>query len=192
MPLLALLAAVFVVGFEQVVQWKYGATGLVGLLLLTIGIKGLGPAALLEALGVPSRTVGVAGRIAGRRRAHYTEEWASVLAGDPERGVTLSPVVQLRLALGFVRAAVRMRLGVLWRPADWIIASKKRSNVFVASGVGLPAIAIGVSEGLYALCVAGLEWAVGCALVLSVLVGWLRQVRGIELAAVSRPDAEHE
>ncbi|MCF3130559.1 hypothetical protein [Streptomyces olivochromogenes] len=44
MPALALLSAVFVVGFEQLVQWKYGATGIVGLLLLTIGIKAKSPA----------------------------------------------------------------------------------------------------------------------------------------------------
>ncbi|MFB7498940.1 hypothetical protein ACFC09_30365 [Streptomyces sp. NPDC056161] len=44
MPALALISAVFVVGFEQFVQWKYGAVGLVGLLLLTIGVKADNPA----------------------------------------------------------------------------------------------------------------------------------------------------
>jgi hypothetical protein len=44
MPALALLAAVFVVGVEQTVQWKYGVVGVVGLLLLTIGIKAKSPA----------------------------------------------------------------------------------------------------------------------------------------------------
>lgn len=44
MPALALLTAVFVVGFEQIVQVKFGATGVVGLLLLTIGIKAKSPA----------------------------------------------------------------------------------------------------------------------------------------------------
>ncbi|SOD85584.1 hypothetical protein [Streptomyces sp. Ag109_G2-15] len=44
MPVLALLCAVFVVGFEQVVQWKYGAAGIVGLLLLSVGIKAKSPA----------------------------------------------------------------------------------------------------------------------------------------------------
>ncbi|MEU1298977.1 hypothetical protein [Streptomyces shenzhenensis] len=43
MPALALISAVFVVGFEQLVQWKYGATGIVGLLLLTIGVKAKSP-----------------------------------------------------------------------------------------------------------------------------------------------------
>ncbi|MER6981897.1 hypothetical protein [Streptomyces carpinensis] len=44
MPALALLSAVFVIGFEQIVQVKYGATGIVGLLLLTVGIKAKSPA----------------------------------------------------------------------------------------------------------------------------------------------------
>ncbi|MFE2050206.1 hypothetical protein ACFXAS_17065 [Streptomyces sp. NPDC059459] len=43
MPVLALLSALLVVTFEQVVQWKYGATGLIGLLLLTVGIKAKSP-----------------------------------------------------------------------------------------------------------------------------------------------------
>lgn len=43
MPVLALLSALLVVGFEQFVQWRYGTMGLVGLLLLTIGIKAKSP-----------------------------------------------------------------------------------------------------------------------------------------------------
>ena len=41
---LTLLSAVFVLGFEQIVQSKYGATGIIGLLLLTVGIKAKSPA----------------------------------------------------------------------------------------------------------------------------------------------------
>ncbi|MGD1221574.1 MULTISPECIES: hypothetical protein [Streptomyces] len=44
MPAIALLSAVFVVGFEQLVQWQYGPMGIVGLLLLTIGLKAKSPA----------------------------------------------------------------------------------------------------------------------------------------------------
>ncbi|MFC9911660.1 hypothetical protein [Streptomyces sp. NPDC059862] len=44
MPALALLSALFVVGFEQMVEVKYGAAGVIGLLLLTIGIKAKSPA----------------------------------------------------------------------------------------------------------------------------------------------------
>jgi hypothetical protein len=44
MPVLALLSAVLVVGLEQLVQWKYGAAGIAGLLLLTVGVKAKSPA----------------------------------------------------------------------------------------------------------------------------------------------------
>ncbi|MFI9153052.1 hypothetical protein [Streptomyces sp. NPDC053367] len=44
MPVLALLTAVLVVAFEQLVEWKYGPTGIVGLLLLTVGLKAKNPA----------------------------------------------------------------------------------------------------------------------------------------------------
>ncbi|MGW2233262.1 hypothetical protein [Streptomyces sp. NPDC001759] len=43
MPALALLSAIFVVGIEQTVQWKYGVSGIIGLLLLTVGIKAKNP-----------------------------------------------------------------------------------------------------------------------------------------------------
>ncbi|MFD7876292.1 hypothetical protein ACFV5G_19670 [Streptomyces sp. NPDC059766] len=40
---LALLTAVLGVGLEQTVQWKYGAAGVIGLLLLSIGIRARNP-----------------------------------------------------------------------------------------------------------------------------------------------------
>lgn len=43
MPALALLSAVFVVGLDQFVQWKYGTMGIVGLMLLTVGVKAKNP-----------------------------------------------------------------------------------------------------------------------------------------------------
>lgn len=39
MPVFALLAAVLVIGFEELVQWRYGPMGVVGVLLLSIGLK---------------------------------------------------------------------------------------------------------------------------------------------------------
>ncbi|MFE1438325.1 hypothetical protein [Streptomyces sp. NPDC058739] len=44
MPVLALLSAVLVIAMEQLIQSTYGPTGIVGLLLLTIGIKAKNPA----------------------------------------------------------------------------------------------------------------------------------------------------
>ncbi|MFJ3671950.1 hypothetical protein ACIPSE_36400 [Streptomyces sp. NPDC090106] len=43
MPVIYLFSAVFVVGVEQTLQWKYGAAGILGLLLLSIGVKAKSP-----------------------------------------------------------------------------------------------------------------------------------------------------
>ncbi|MEV0693233.1 hypothetical protein [Streptomyces sp. NPDC050388] len=43
MPVLALISAVVVITVEQYVEWKYGIAGIVGLLLLTAGIKAKSP-----------------------------------------------------------------------------------------------------------------------------------------------------
>ncbi|WP_155058951.1 hypothetical protein [Streptomyces blattellae] len=59
MPALAFISAVFVVGFEQMVQWEYGAAGIVALLLLTIGIKAKSPA--LSSIGAVMLAVLVSG-----------------------------------------------------------------------------------------------------------------------------------
>ncbi|GGV53647.1 hypothetical protein [Streptomyces longisporoflavus] len=39
MPLIAIAIAALVIGFEQLVQWKYGPMGIVAFVLLTVGIK---------------------------------------------------------------------------------------------------------------------------------------------------------
>lgn len=39
MPLLALALATFALGFEQLIEWQFGAMGVVGLAMLTIGVK---------------------------------------------------------------------------------------------------------------------------------------------------------
>ncbi|MFI6347711.1 hypothetical protein [Streptomyces sp. NPDC050560] len=44
MSALALLAGAFVVGFEQLTQWKYGPVGIAGLLLLALGFHRSSPA----------------------------------------------------------------------------------------------------------------------------------------------------
>ncbi|MFF3897658.1 hypothetical protein ACFYY3_31780 [Streptomyces sp. NPDC001812] len=43
MPVLALISAVVFLTVEQYVEWKYGIAGIVGLLLLTVGIKANSP-----------------------------------------------------------------------------------------------------------------------------------------------------
>jgi hypothetical protein len=43
MPVIALISAVVVVTVEQLLQWRYGAAGLLGLLLVTVGIHAKRP-----------------------------------------------------------------------------------------------------------------------------------------------------
>ncbi|WP_320780746.1 hypothetical protein [Streptomyces sp. CRN 30] len=43
MPLIALLSAVLLAGVEQLIEWRYGPMGIIGLLLLTIGLKARSP-----------------------------------------------------------------------------------------------------------------------------------------------------
>ncbi|CAL9499611.1 hypothetical protein SUDANB176_03415 [Streptomyces sp. enrichment culture] len=45
MSVLALVSAVLVLTVEQLIQWEYGAAGVLGLLLLTVGIKANSPGA---------------------------------------------------------------------------------------------------------------------------------------------------
>ncbi|SDL09672.1 hypothetical protein [Streptomyces indicus] len=59
MPVIAVLGAIFVIGFEQLVQWQYGPMGIIGLLLLTIGIKAKNPTC--SSLGAVVLAVLVAG-----------------------------------------------------------------------------------------------------------------------------------
>ncbi|GGX98962.1 hypothetical protein [Streptomyces minutiscleroticus] len=39
MPLVALVVAALVIGFEQLVQWKYGPMGIIAFVALSIGVK---------------------------------------------------------------------------------------------------------------------------------------------------------
>ncbi|MFD4524926.1 hypothetical protein ACFWP7_13585 [Streptomyces sp. NPDC058470] len=39
MPLVALVIAALAIGFEQLIQWKYGPMGIIAFVALTIGIK---------------------------------------------------------------------------------------------------------------------------------------------------------
>ena len=50
---------IFAVGVEQTVQWKYGAAGILGLLLLSVGVKAKSPA--LSSVGAVMLALLVAG-----------------------------------------------------------------------------------------------------------------------------------
>ncbi|MEV4041482.1 hypothetical protein [Streptomyces sp. NPDC049744] len=195
MPVASLFAASVAIGLEQTLQLRYGPIGLIGLFLLLVGLK-TGNVTVDRALTfvrAPRGTLGLAAYIAGRRRSHLREEWMAVLAGEPENGRELSALDQLRLALGFLLAALRMRIhdmaAPLWIPVDWLLSVESRSNAVIALLVGGQAVYIAGDGGLGALFSEIWE---PCAIfggALYVFFRWLRKVRGIELAAARTDDS---
>lgn len=137
--------------------------------------------------GAALTATNVAVRIAGRRRAHLHTEWAAVLMGSPQDGVAFSPRRQLHMAVGFLLAALRMRIRDVarpaWRPVDWLLRTSSRTNVFITAAVGAQTIYIVGDGGLSALVVEVWEPCGIAGASLYVLARWLRRVRGIELAA---------
>ncbi|MFJ9381689.1 hypothetical protein [Streptomyces sp. NPDC101455] len=186
MPAAALLSSVFVAAFEQLVSWKYGAAGLIGLLLLSTGVKARNPELFLARIRAASRTASFASWMAGRERAYLRDEWAALLAGAPEDGVVLSPSRRMWYALGFVRAALFMRLSDVVAPLgllmDWVLSAQSRTNALIALAVGMPVVCV---TFFYGLAAAGLL-CIYCWIVLRVLVGPLRRMRGIELTSPRR------
>ncbi|MFE9827010.1 hypothetical protein ACFYSH_33715 [Streptomyces sp. NPDC005791] len=146
--------------------------------------------------GAADRTLEFASFVAGTRRAHLRDEWAALLAGDPENGIVLSASRRMRYALGCLWAAARMRahdlVGPLWLPVDWLLSNESRTNRFIAMAVGGQAVYVVGSGGIPALVTEIWE---PCALFgggLYILARWLRRVRGIELAAAARSDSSEE
>ncbi|WP_405742856.1 hypothetical protein OG885_24685 [Streptomyces sp. NBC_00028] len=39
MPILAVAMAAFAIGFEQLIQWRYGPMGIIAIVILSIGLK---------------------------------------------------------------------------------------------------------------------------------------------------------
>ncbi|AVH60403.1 hypothetical protein C4B68_36625 [Streptomyces dengpaensis] len=190
--------------------WVFGALTAVALLLAVAGLLITafrnGGSAVEETDAAPpsaprhrpsstgNGTLGFASFIAGRRRTHLREEWAAILAGDPEQGIVLSSRARMRYALGFLWAAIRLRIhdlvGPLWVPVDWLLSVESRTNGFIAAVVGTQAIYIVGHGGLPALVTEVWE---PCGIVggaLCILARWLRRIRGIELATAGQDDAE--
>ncbi|MFF3204888.1 type II toxin-antitoxin system RelE/ParE family toxin [Streptomyces sp. NPDC002962] len=134
-----------------------------------------------------TRATTFASRLAGSGRPYLHDEWAAVLAGDPEMNAALEPGQQRALALGFVFAAIRLRVRdnarPLWRPVDWLLRVPSRTNAFIATAVGSQAILIVGDDGLPALVTEVWEPCGIAGASLFVLARWLRRVRGIEVAA---------
>jgi hypothetical protein len=137
--------------------------------------------------GAARRTLGLAYLVVGERRAHLREEWAAVLTGDPDNGIVLSPGRRMRYAIGFLWAALRMRLrdlaAPLWMPVDWLLAAESRTRGAVALTVGTQVVYVEYQDGIHALVTEGWGWCAACGVALRLFVGWLRKIRGIELAA---------
>ncbi|MBK3633821.1 hypothetical protein ACWC9X_21800 [Streptomyces asoensis] len=140
------------------------------------------------------RTLDLASFVAGARRAHLREEWAAILAGDPGNGVVLSSRRRLRYAVGFLLAALRMRLrdlaAPLWMPVDWLLSAESRTRGCIASVVGAQILYIQHEDGLHALVTEGWGWCGGCAITLRLFAGRLRRLRGIELASAGGESAD--
>lgn len=134
-----------------------------------------------------------ASNLAGSRRDLH-DEWAAVLAGDPETNSRLEPAQQRMLALGFVFAAIRLRARdsarPLWWPVDWFLRAPSRTNAFIATVVGGQAIFIVGDGGLTALFAEVWEPCGIAGASLFALTRWLRRVRGIELTTSDRRGAD--
>ncbi|MFJ8153988.1 hypothetical protein [Streptomyces sp. NPDC094468] len=139
-------------------------------------------------------TVGVAVRIAGATRPHLRNEWASLLAGCPEEGFTVSARRQRLMALGFLAAALRMRMRDMarpaWRPVDWLLGTANRTNGLIAFAVGAQTVYIVGHQGIAALATGAAEPCALTAGALYALARWLRKLRGIDLASTTREPAD--
>jgi hypothetical protein len=93
--------------------------------------------------------------LAGRRHAHLREAWGADLHGDPEAREPLPSGRRLRLASGFVIAALRCRADdavlLAWRPVDALLASWRASRIAVLAPVTGATWAVLIREGFYGL-----------------------------------------
>lgn len=120
--------------------------------------------------------------------------WLADLDGRPEDGVSLTAWQQRRYALGFLLAAVRFflrdTLGHLWRPVDWMLATRNRRESFIGVPPAVLVLYIAKHDGVHTLLTEGWGWVGGCGLAMFALVRWLQRVRGIELAEGAPSDGE--
>lgn len=127
--------------------------------------------------------------LAGRRRLHLRDEWSAVLADAP-----LSFRRRHRVAAGFVRAAVCMRLRDLtrsgWRPVNWLLRSQDRTNAAITLIVGALVVYFAMVDGVHELLAERGEACAGLGAYLYLLAKWTRRRRGIEAAAQPRNRAD--
>ncbi|MFF4360220.1 hypothetical protein [Streptomyces sp. NPDC001604] len=139
---------------------------------------------------VHSAEASLAAAVAGKRHAHLRSEWTAHLAGPSDSGTELSARERDAYAVGFLVAAVRIRLSdttrPLWRPVDWVLRSDGRVNAVVASCCGAVAGYLIDCDGprvfLSTDCVGVGVIGTGAFAFLR----WLRAKRGIELTQLAR------
>lgn len=137
-----------------------------------------------------SAEAALAALVAGKRHAHLRSEWTAHLAGPSDSGTELSDRERDAYAVGFLVAAVRIRLSdttrPLWRPVDWVLRSDGRVNAVVASCCGAVAGYLIDCDGprvfLSTDCVGVGVIGTGAFAFLR----WLRAKRGIELAQLAK------
>ncbi|MFI6494747.1 hypothetical protein [Streptomyces sp. NPDC050564] len=137
-----------------------------------------------------STEAALAALVAGKHRAHLRSEWTAHLVGPSDSGKELSARERDAYALGFLIAAVRIRLSdttrPLWRPVDWVLRSDGRVNAVVASCCGAVAGYLIDCDGPRAFL------STDCLVVGVIGTGaftflrWLRTKRGIELAQLAK------
>lgn len=131
--------------------------------------------------GTVSGLTDIAVLLAGRKRTALRDEWRAHLAGESGHDPATWPKV--RQALGFVAAAIQLRLAdaadLAWRPADAVLGSRTLSNLFVWGPVIVAAMAIVRRDGRYGLVADDQQLAeLGGSLYLVIRTGrWWRGVK---------------
>ncbi|MET9400905.1 hypothetical protein [Kitasatospora sp. NPDC002965] len=134
--------------------------------------------------------------IAGPRHAHLRGAWLADLAGAPESGLALTDSRRLALAVGFVLAALRLRLRhlgrPLWAPVDWALSTSSRVRAAIAALVGAQAVYIDATGGLHELLTEGVQACAVTGAGLYALSRWLHRIRAVELASRQRGNQQEE
>lgn len=142
-------------------------------------------------LGIQGMT-GLAAMVAGPRHTSGYDEWIADLAGTPEEERPLNRWAQMRLACGFLWAAIRMRLrdASTWvgRHLDWLLSTDARvvTTIAFAVGASIPAL-FQDGEVIESFAVLG-----AIAITLWGIAAILRRQRGIQVTRgepVSRPSS---
>ena len=165
-------------GFPE--WWLVGALGGAAVVTLERAVRSASFRSRLQDISVSGLT-DLAALLAGHRRPELRDEWHAHLGGESGHDPITWPNV--RQALGFVAAAIKLRLAdaadAAWTPADAILKSRKLSNLVVFGPTALAALFILRRLGtLGVLTSAESIVAIGGALYALIRIGrWWRNVK---------------